>query len=99
MFFLKGYIKAGSVHSLSYGLIFGAILAAGAYMNGLSPPQPLGQLVVSLILLVMMGWRFYETGKFMPAGLIVILSAIVLVRGIVVYREYIPFIGGIGKEK
>lgn len=96
--FFKGYVKAGSVYSLVYGLIFGVFLAAGAFMNGRSPPKPVLQMIVTLILLTMMGWRFSQSGKFMPAGIIVILSIIVLVRSIVVYRKYLPFVGGTAQE-
>ncbi|CAO1369082.1 unnamed protein product [Diamesa tonsa] len=94
-----GFVKAGSVASLSAGLIFGALLAAGSFMNGRSPPKPLLQLVVTLILLIMMGYKFSQSGKFMPAGLIVVLSIIIFVRSIVVYRKYFPFVGSTTEEQ
>ncbi|CAO1369079.1 unnamed protein product [Diamesa tonsa] len=96
---ILGFVKTGSVHSLSAGLVFGALLAAGAFMNGRTPPKPLLQLVVTLILFIMMGFRFSQTGKFMPAGLIVILSIIILIRTTVVYRKYLPFFGITTKEQ
>lgn len=88
----------GSVHSLSYGLIIGSLLAAGAYMNGLIPPQPLGQVIISMILVLIMGWRFCKTCNFLP-GLVALIAKLIIVRAFFMYREFMPFIGTHGIEK
>ncbi|CAO1315663.1 unnamed protein product [Diamesa serratosioi] len=94
---ILAYMTAGSVYSLSYGLILGSLLAAGAYMNGLTPPQPFGQLFISVLLILIMGWRFYKTCNLMP-GLIVIFSKLIIIRAFFIYRDFIPLIGAPGVE-
>jgi uncharacterized membrane protein (UPF0136 family) len=77
---LMGYLKAGSRPSLIAGLI-SALAALGAL--GLSAANhrlgvPLG-LILSITLFVMFGYRYaVKTRKFMPSGLLAIVSLIVL---------------------
>ncbi|XP_055382460.1 transmembrane protein 14 homolog [Condylostylus longicornis] len=88
-----GYTKAGSIPSLGAGLIFGSILGYGAHLNSQEPPRPLLQLGTSLVLAGIMGSRFANSGKFMPAGLICIISCGALVRNLITYNQYLPLIG------
>jgi uncharacterized membrane protein (UPF0136 family) len=90
---MLGYVKAQSIPSLAAGLTFGALLAGGAYMNSSNPPKPLLQLTTAAILGSMMSFRFYNSGKFMPAGLMAGASILMFVRGIVTYNRYLPMIG------
>jgi hypothetical protein len=40
-----------------------------------------------------MGYRFANSGKLMPAGVIALVSAVVIVRDLIVYSKYLPIIG------
>jgi uncharacterized membrane protein (UPF0136 family) len=76
---LVGYLKSASIVSLISGVGSGALLAYGAYQvsyyNNCSV-----LLGTSCILAVLMGFRFYTSQKFMPAGLVFILSALMILR-------------------
>ncbi|CAJ0904511.1 21154_t:CDS:2 [Entrophospora sp. SA101] len=64
-----GYVKAGSLPSL---------IAANRVSTN---PKNVGMaLIVSCVLLIVMGVRFYNSGKFMPAGLVSILSLLSAAR-------------------
>ncbi|KAL1930877.1 hypothetical protein VTP01DRAFT_10014 [Rhizomucor pusillus] len=71
-----GYLKAGSVASMASGSVFGLAAVAGAYQVSNNPKNVLFALVVSMILLVTMGFRYYNSGKFMPAGLVTLLRQV-----------------------
>lgn len=75
-----GYAKAGSIPSLAAGLTFGGILGVGAYLTSVNPNNYYLTAATSAVLTGMMGYRFYNSGKFMPAGLIAILGAGMLAR-------------------
>jgi len=78
---LVGYSKAGSIPSLLSGLGFGGLAAFAGYTRNY-----LLLLGISAILLCVMGSRFYNSGKFMPAGLVALLSLAVLLRSIAQLR-------------
>lgn len=81
-----GYIKAQSTPSLIAGLVFGVILAVGAYINSaklFANPNSYLLLVACIVLGAVMGYRFYKTQKFMPAALIALLSTMMVIRFIV----------------
>jgi len=78
-----GYLKAGSTASLGMGLIFASVLAYGAYQSSQNPDNYLVVLGASAILAGVMGNRFYNTGKFMPAGLVATMSVAMVLRYIV----------------
>ncbi|XP_055316335.1 transmembrane protein 14 homolog [Sitodiplosis mosellana] len=82
-----GYFKADSVASLIAGLAFGIILAVGAYFNSRSPPKPLLELVVLLILAGLMFFRYYKSGNFMPAGLTAVIALVGLVINSIIYYD------------
>jgi uncharacterized membrane protein (UPF0136 family) len=75
-----GYVKAGSVMSLGSGIMFGSLLLYGVYRTTTNPRDTLFLLVVSGVLTCVMGYRFYNSGKFMPAGLVTILSLFQVMR-------------------
>jgi len=75
-----GYVKAGSIPSLAAGLAFGGLSAFGAYQTTRNPNNYYVILGTTVILTSVMGFRFYNSGKFMPAGLVCILSALMVAR-------------------
>ena len=75
---LIGYVKAKSVPSAVAGCVCGFLALLIGY-NYTWHYAPYAALLLSLVLLVMMGRRFFNSRKVMPAGLIVILSLIVAV--------------------
>ncbi|RZC33115.1 glutamate--cysteine ligase regulatory subunit [Asbolus verrucosus] len=71
---------AGSIPSLAAGLLFGSALAYGAYQVSQDSSNYSVQLVTSSILAGVMGYRFYNSGKIMPAGVVCALSGVMIVR-------------------
>ncbi len=71
---LMGYVKKGSVVSGLMGLAFGSLAGFGAYQTSKDPSNYYLSLGVSTILTGVMGSRALNSGKFMPAGLVAILS-------------------------
>jgi uncharacterized membrane protein (UPF0136 family) len=75
---LMGYIKAKSVPSLVAGGVCGVIaLLLGYYYTWHFAPH--AAFLLALLLIVMMGRRYLNSRKIMPAGLIVVLSIIVAI--------------------
>ncbi|KAI8643578.1 transmembrane protein 14C-like protein [Parasitella parasitica] len=77
---LVGFIKAKSIMSLLAGSLFGILACLGASQVSKNPKNVTLSLIVSLILLCVMGGRFYRGRKFMPAGLVTLLSLIMVLR-------------------
>lgn len=83
---IMGYAKAGSMPSLIAGSVSGAILLIGAWLlpehrqTGL-----LTVLIVSLVLAAHFIFKFSQTGKAMPAGVMSVLSVIGLVLGLIAW--------------
>ncbi|XP_044743225.1 transmembrane protein 14 homolog [Chrysoperla carnea] len=77
---IMGYAKAGSIPSLGSGILFGLLLSYGAYQASKSPPKYGVQLLTIAALAGIMGFRFYQTGKIIPAGLICIMATVLLLR-------------------
>ncbi|XP_064101941.1 transmembrane protein 14C-like isoform X1 [Macrobrachium nipponense] len=75
-----GYVKAGSVPSLGAGLLFGSVLGYGAYQLSENPSNYYLTLGTSTVLGGMMGMRYLNSGKFMPPGLIALLSLAMVAR-------------------
>lgn len=63
----------GSVPSLGAGLAFGSVLGYGAYQITKDPTNIYLSLGTSVILAGIMGYRYYGSQKFMPAGLITLI--------------------------
>ncbi|XP_002154257.2 transmembrane protein 14C [Hydra vulgaris] len=81
-----GFLKAGSFPSLIAGVLFGGLIAFGATQTSQNPKNILVVLVVSIILMIVMGTRFYKSGKFMPAGLVFVLSILNICRHLYNYK-------------
>lgn len=73
-------LKAGSKVSLIMGLVSGAVVLTGVYLIGTNPQ--LGFMVIAsmaLILTVTFFIRLMKTHKFMPSGMLLLLSAVALI--------------------
>lgn len=77
------FLFLGSTASLGVGLLFGAVLAYGAYQTSQNPSNYLVGLGASALLAGVMGNRYYHSGKFMPAGLIAAVSTAMVLRYVV----------------
>ncbi|XP_028986596.1 transmembrane protein 14C-like [Betta splendens] len=75
-----GYVKAGSTISLAAGLLFGLLAAVGAYLTSQNPRNVWLSLGTSGSLAVVMGFRFVNSWKFMPAGLMTLASGLMLAK-------------------
>ncbi|KAL8607229.1 Transmembrane protein 14C [Nucella lapillus] len=83
-----GYVKKGSVPSLAMGLACGGLMGIGAYQISNDPKNMILSLVTSAVLTGVMGYRFMNSGKFMPAGLVGGLSLLMALRfGIMMYAQ------------
>ena len=78
-----GFVKARSTVSLVTSLVFGALLALAAL--GLIPGRYTGDLILAA-LVVVFAWRFQKTRKFMPAGVMTVVTiAALLIRGMMMW--------------
>ncbi|CAL4064936.1 unnamed protein product [Meganyctiphanes norvegica] len=77
---VMGFVKAGSVPSLGAGLLFGSVLGYGAYQLSENPNNYYLTLGTSTLLGGMMGMRYMNSGKFMPPGLVAIMSLGMVLR-------------------
>ncbi|XP_074642457.1 transmembrane protein 14C-like [Tubulanus polymorphus] len=75
-----GYVKAGSTMSLLSGLVCGGLLGVGAFQLSENPQNVHLALGTSVFLSGMMGFRFVNSGKFMPAGMVAVVSVLMAVR-------------------
>ncbi|KAL3868759.1 hypothetical protein ACJMK2_041525 [Sinanodonta woodiana] len=71
-----GYFKAGSIPSLAAGVLFGGLAGFGAYQTTNDPRNVSVTLATSVVLSGLMGYRFLNSGKFMPAGLVASLRLV-----------------------
>jgi uncharacterized membrane protein (UPF0136 family) len=95
---LIGFFIAGSIQSLLSGCITGAILLYIAYtayhdvkeneqqkmFKSSSYSSFVLALVISVLVTMLMGERFIQTGKIFPAGLVTIVSIVMI--GYYIYR-------------
>jgi uncharacterized membrane protein (UPF0136 family) len=72
---MVGYLKAGSKASILTSVIFAALLILCS-IKGLLDPKFASALadVVLAVLLVFFGWRLSKSKKFMPNGMMLILT-------------------------
>jgi uncharacterized membrane protein (UPF0136 family) len=75
-----GYLKAGSKVSLVTAIVFAVALAVCGYTA--IPRGPLLVHLLQALLLVVFVARFAKTRKFMPAGLMVVVTVLALVLGV-----------------
>lgn len=79
---IAGYLKAGSVASLAAGLAFGGLVVLGAYLVS-AGQATVGHVLIfgtAVILTGVMGRRFMNSGKVFPAGVVTILSVLIVLR-------------------
>lgn len=76
---VMGYVKKGSAMSLAAGVLFGGLSAAGTYQMSNDPNNCYLLLASSGMLAIIMGVRGYRARKFMPSGMIAVLSAAVVI--------------------
>ncbi|KAM9988101.1 hypothetical protein ACTFIZ_003476 [Dictyostelium cf. discoideum] len=78
---LIGYLKANSMPSLIMGLLSGLLVGYSANLTTTNKKNGTQlTMALSLVLLIIMGMRFVNSGKFFPAGLVSVFSAIILVK-------------------
>ena len=77
---LVGFLKAGSFMSLGMGALFGVLAWLAAYRLSCRPDQFWLGLLVSGTMLARFGQNFYQTGAFMPAGLVTIFSLVMFIK-------------------
>jgi uncharacterized membrane protein (UPF0136 family) len=83
---IVGYIKAGSAASIFAGFITGVWLIVAGLLIRWYPGWGLGLgLVVSLLLAAQFIPKFVRTGRFMPAGIMALLSAIGILIAVAVW--------------
>lgn len=81
---IMGFVKAGSKASLISSLAFGIPIALCA--AGIIRIPYVAEALVGF-LLVFFGMRFFKGRKFMPAGLMTVLSALVLALRFLVLKR------------
>ncbi|TYJ56294.1 hypothetical protein B9479_002984 [Cryptococcus floricola] len=77
---IAGGLRKGSLISAVAGAGSGVAAAYGASRVSKNSFDAYPSLIVSSLLLALMSWRLFKTGKFMPAGLVVLLSLVMTVR-------------------
>ena len=77
---VMGYVSAQSMVSLVNGLVAAVILLIGLAVSFKNPPAGFGLSAgVAIALAVFFAYRFFTTGKWMPGGITMILSAVAFV--------------------
>jgi uncharacterized membrane protein (UPF0136 family) len=71
-----GFIKAGSKVSIITSVIFA--IALGVCAAGVITWRPAADVLLALLLVVFV-MRYVKTKKFMPAGLMIVVTAVTLV--------------------
>ncbi len=83
-----GYVRAGSMASIIAGSISGILLLVAAF---LLPANVVAGLAIVAVVSVLLAGRFVpafiQTGSFMPAGMMSILSVIGIVMALVAWMK------------
>ena len=66
--------------SLVMGMLFGTLAGLGAYRASISSEKYVLGLLVSLAMLARFAQSFYQTGKVMPAGVVMVCSLVMVLR-------------------
>lgn len=85
---IMGYVKAGSMMSLGMGILSSILISIGAWQ--LRQNNLKGFWVViptNVVLVIAFLTRFLKTGSFMPSGVLLILSVIVLILTVQAYLK------------
>ncbi|ORY04737.1 transmembrane protein 14C-like protein [Basidiobolus meristosporus CBS 931.73] len=77
---IAGFVQAGSPASLISGLTLGFLMFKAAGKTSKNPRDVDTAFGISLILLLLMGYRYSLTGKYMPAGFVSLLSLVMTLR-------------------
>jgi uncharacterized membrane protein (UPF0136 family) len=77
-----GHLKAKSLASLVMGLVFGAGLIGSAFRK-----RGVLSLILTLFLDAFFTWRWVSTGKFMPPGVLSLVSSAVLILLAIQYQR------------
>ncbi|MDN3506446.1 MAG: TMEM14 family protein [Simkaniaceae bacterium] len=85
-----GYTQAASTTSLIMGLVFGVLLliAAGGMLKNHLLPAYFG-IILILLLDAFFTYRWLFTFQFIPAGLLSIISTIVLIAVVLLIRKHL----------
>ncbi|KAJ2864606.1 Transmembrane protein 14C [Coemansia aciculifera] len=78
-----GYLKSNSTASLASGLIFGALISLSAQFAasaGASKSANIIPAALCVVLFLVMGSRFMNSKKFMPAGMVAVTSLLMAIR-------------------
>lgn len=82
---LIGFVNSGSVMSFAFGLAFGLMLAVAAYLMNHHTTRNNGYLLslglLGALALVML-YRYSLAFKFMPAGLVALLSGALFIHNL-----------------
>lgn len=73
------FLCLASIPSLSAGLLFGSVLGYGAYQTTKNPNNLALSLGTSAVLGGIMGVRYLNSGKVMPAGILAALRYILII--------------------
>ena len=77
---IAGFVRVGSKASLISGVGFGlALLASGFGVWQGSQDSLLGAIVIALLLVVLFAIRYVKKRRFMPAGMLAVLSVVAVV--------------------
>ena len=71
---IMGYVRKGSLPSLIMGVATGIVLLVAAYRVSSNPQNAALGFVVCGLLALIMSYRFFHSGAFMPAGMVAGLS-------------------------
>ena len=83
---IVGYVKAGSVASIIAGAVTGVLLLVGAFLLPEHRAAGLAiALIISLLLAAQFIPKFLRTSRFMPAGIMSVLSVIGIIAAIVAW--------------
>ncbi|XP_073445273.1 transmembrane protein 14C-like isoform X2 [Dendrobates tinctorius] len=75
-----GFSRKGSIVSLAAGLVFGLLAAVGALRVSYNPRDIKISLIAAGSLAIIMGLRYNHSRKVMPAGILTIISIIMVLK-------------------
>ncbi|HEV3166841.1 MAG TPA: TMEM14 family protein [Isosphaeraceae bacterium] len=85
---VMGYVKAGSKPSLVAGLASACLAILSLVVAAFQPTLGLGLgAVLALLLLAIFGARFLKSRKFMPSGLLLVVSLVMVALLIVLASQ------------
>ncbi len=84
---IMGFVKVQSVMSLVMGIVSSILIFLGVWQfkQGNSSSAFLIVIPTTLVLLIVFLMRFLKTGSFMPSGMLLVLSLVVLILSVQAY--------------